>query len=400
MPEELTPEDQLCLLLARGRFSPEIARLAIGRLETGPKWDKLVQRSRAHGLLPLLYHRLCALDLPGVPPPVRRQLTDTFGVNAIRNELLTQELVRVLAQLGAAGVPVIPLKGIALAESLYGDPALRTCSDLDVLIHPKYLAESLQLLRSSGYSDRFDRPSLIRLLARYGKDCGMMRQDGRSVYPLQVHCGLIWGGPAERRLLTDVWSDATPQPFHGAPAYAMSPEWEFLYLAVHAARHRMFPFKWLVDIDWLVARGNLDWEKVREKARWMGWERIVQSCLAACAALLQTPPPEPLARTAPFTPARIRASEPGPLQIPLETLFSLRLLPTLAGRFQFLAIRLFVPTPADCEFLRLPSSLFFLYYFFRPWRLGCAVAEWFIEAGVARLRLLRRRRLGAGFLPG
>ena len=389
MPEDLAPEDHLCLLLARARFSPEVAKQAVEWLEAGLRWDVLLERALTHGLIPLLYHRLRALDFRGVPQPVRRQLTDTFGINAIRNVLLTQELVGVLTRLGAAGMPVIPLKGIALAESLYGDPALRTCADLDILVHPKFLPESLHLLRSSGYEGRSGEPSFVGLLARYGKDCTLMRVDGRAVYPLQVHCGLIWGGPAERRLLAEIWSDAAPQPFHAAPAYALSPEWEFLYLAVHASRHGLFPFKWLVDLDWISVRGGLDWKEVQEKAKRLGWERVVQSCFAACTALLETPIPEPFARTLPSAPAKIRPSGPGPLEIPRETIFAMRLLPTFAQRLHFLALRMFVPTPADGEFLRLPSALFFLYYFLRPWRLTVTVAGWLIQAGAARLRRLR-----------
>jgi hypothetical protein len=391
MSEGLSPEDQLCLLFARGRFSPDVAKQAVERLDAGPHWDVLLERARTHGLIPLLYHRLRGLDFRGVPPPVRRELTDTFGINAIRNQLLAQELVRVLAQLDAAGVPVIPLKGISLAESLYGDPTLRTCADLDILVRPKDVAESLRLLRTYGYQDRFGEPLFVHLLARYGKDCLLMREDARSVYALQVHCGLIWGGPAERRLLGDIWADAAPRPFREAPAYALSPEWEFLYLAVHAARHGLFPFKWLVDLDWLVIRGALDWKKVQEMSRRLGWEKAVQSCLAACAALLETPVPEPFAGTLPPAPARIHTSGPGPLEIPRETIFAVRLLPTLFQRLQFFAIRIFVPTPADGEFLRLPFPLSFLYYLLRPCRLTIAVAGWVIQAGMARLRRILRR---------
>jgi hypothetical protein len=395
VPRDLTPEDQLCLLLARGRFSPEVAKRAVERLESGVLWDVLLERARTHGLVPLLYHRLGALDFRGVPPPVRRELTDAFGVNAIRNILLSQELVRVLTRLGGAGVPVIPLKGVTLAESFYGDPALRTCADLDILVHPKHFAESLHLLQASGYESHVGEPLFVGLMARYGKDCVLMREDARSVFPLQVHCGLIWGGPAERRLLTEIWADALPQPFHAAPAYALSPEWEFLYLAVHAARHGLFPFKWLVDLDWFTVRGALDWNTVQEKARRLGWESAVQSCFAACAALLETPIPEPFARTAVRTTGRSGPSAPGPLQIAREALFSIRLLPTLYQRVQFLAVRIFIPTPADGEFLRLPRALFFLYYFLRPWRLMGAVAVWFVQAAMARLRRLR----GTGVPP-
>ncbi|MFZ0961737.1 MAG: nucleotidyltransferase family protein [Terriglobia bacterium] len=390
MPQDLGPEDQLCLLLARGRFTPEVAKRAVDRLEAGVRWAVLLERARAHGLIPLVYHRLRALEFRGVPPPVRRELTDTFGINAIRNVLLTQELAQVLAKLAAAGVQVIPLKGIALAESLYDDAALRACADLDILVHPKYFAESLVILQSCGYEARCGEPAFVHLLARYGKDCAMMRQDARLAYPVQVHCGLIWGGPLEQGLLDEIWSEASSRPFHAAPAYAMSPEWEFLYLAVHAARHGLFPFKWLVDLDWLLLRGALDCEKVQQKARRLGWEKVVQSCLAACTALLETPVPGPFARAATPPPVRSHASGPGPLEIPRETLFAVRLLPAFSPRLRFLAIRLFVPTPADGEFLRLPSSLFFFYYFLRPCRLAGAVAGWLMQAGVASLRRLFR----------
>lgn len=399
MARNLIPEDQLCLLLARGRFSPDVARRAVERLEAGPRWDLLLERAATHGLIPLVYHRLRALDFRGVPPSAVRHLRDTFGVNAIRNELLTQELVSVLTRLGESGVPVIPLKGIALAESLYGDPALRACADLDILIPPKHLAETLRVLRSSGYTDRFGEPSLVRLLARYGKDCGLMRQDGRTLYPLQVHCGLIWGGSAERRLLAEIWSHAAPRPFHGAPAYSMGPEWEFLYLAVHAARHGLYPFKWLVDIDWLVLQNSVDWVKVGEAAKWMGWERILQSCLAACAALFETPVPMALAEIAHSPSPRISVSKLGPLGIPRQTLFGVRLLPTLTAKLRFLATRLVVPTPADCELLRLPSSLFCLYYFMRPLRLTITVVRWTVQSGITRLRGFLHRHGGESLPP-
>jgi len=386
MPPDLTPEDKFCLLLARRRFSPGVTTRAIDQVAAGIRWDALFERAATHGLVPLLYQRLREVDFRGVPEAFRRKLADVFGINAIRNVLLTEELVSVLGRLGGAGIPVMPLKGVGLAESVYGDPALRICADLDILVQPKALAQCLDLLRSDGYTDRFAEPSLVRLLARYGKDCLLIREEGRTVYPLQVHCGLVWGGPAERQVLDEVWSCASVHPFHAVPAYAMSPEWEFLYLAVHAARHGMFPFKWLVDIDWLLARGDVNWQKVKEMAVRIGWQRPVQSCLAACTGLLESPVPEPFAGTLPWTAPKIRASAPGFLQIPRETLFSLRLLPTFSQRLQYLAIRLFVPTPGDCEFLPLPSSCFFLYYFLRPWRLGCAVAGGFIREVVARLK--------------
>ena len=383
MPEGVTPEDRLCLLLARGRFTSEVAQTATAQLRADPHWDLLFECAIRHGLIPLVYHRLRALEFPGVPPLVRTRFTDTFGVNAIRNDLLSQELARLLAVLSTAGVPLIPLKGMTLAESLYGDWALRVSADLDLLIPSEHLEECIPLLESCGYKAHSSNPSLIRLIARYGKDFALMREAPRQNYSVQLHNGQIWGGQLENQVNTSVWSEATPCHFRGIPAFAMSPEWEFLYLAVHAARHGLFPFKWLVDLDWIIARGALDWNVVREKATRFRWMEPVQSSLAACAALLETPVPEVFL---PLPPVEIRNRDSGPLEIPRQTLFAFRLLPTFGQRLRFLAIRLFVPTAADCNFLQLPASLFWLYYFLRPFRLTIAAIGWLIQAGIGWVR--------------
>ena len=212
-----------------------------------------------------------------------------------------------------------------------------------------------------------------------------MRQDGTFAYPLQLHCGLIWGGPLERGVLEEIWSEADRKTFHGVPAYAPSPPWEFLYLAVHAARHGLRPLKWLVDLDRICSRGKIDWGHVGEKARLMGWDEAVRSSLAACASLLDTPIPSLFSGTPARAPRGLDTAPRNNLQIPRETLFSIRLLKPLSQKLRFLAIRLFIPAPADCQFLPLPSSLFFLYFLLRPLRVVGAMTRWLVLAGVNSL---------------
>ena len=303
----------------------------------------------------------------------------------MENELLAGELARILRLLGDAGIPVMPLKGIALGESLYDDPDLRVRADNDILVPPNRFGEAFQLLLSSGYKAGFTQPSLVGLLARYGKDCVLMRQDSAFPYPLQVHCGLIWGGPAERSLAEEIWSDAPRITFRGVPAFALSADWEFLYLAVHAARHGLSPLKWLIDLDRFCSRRTLDWEKVKDRAKLLGWDRTVQSSLSACATLLDTPVPTLFSGMAPSPPATFHASGPSAVQIPLENLFGVRLLSSRSQKLRFLAIRLFIPTSTDCTSVPLPSWLFFLYYPLRPLRLACLVAWWSVRAGLKKL---------------
>lgn len=390
----MSPEDELCLLLARAQLSPEARERTLSLLACPLQWPLLLERARIFEVFPLLYAGLRTLDFSGVPDPVRSEWTTVFRFNAIRNEVLAIDLARILRMLADAGVPVIPLKGIGLAESLYGDAALRACADLDILIPTKNLAEAFHLLLSSGYEPEFTQPPLLDLVARYGRGCTMMTpQNHMCSYALELHCGLVWGGPLERELLEEIWSDAARKSFYGVPTFALSAEWEFLYLALHASRHGGPSLKWLIDLDRLCSRGAIDWKKVSEKAKWLGWEEAARSCLAACAALFDTPINPAFGLKTPRGSGAPRAVGFPSVS---EILFSLRLLKTPARRLHYLAIHLFIPTLAECEFLPLPDSLFFLYYALRPFRIACQTAWWFGEAGIKSLwRALRQRAANA-----
>jgi hypothetical protein len=383
MLKDMTPEDQLCLLLAR-QLSADVRKQAISLLASPLRWPLVLEHAKRYGITPLLYHALEALGFYDVPDPVRTELANLFKVNAIRNELLAEEMARILRLLGDAGIPAMPLKGIALAESLYEDPALRVFEDVDVLVRAERMIEAFHLLVSSGYEPEFAQPFLLDLLVRYGKDCLLMREDAMCAYPLELHCGLVWGGALERDLLREIWSEASRETIYGVPAFALSPDWEFLYLAIHTARHGQDSLKWFIDLDRFCSRGPLDWASIKQKAQRLGWENAVRESLSASAQLLGTSVDPAFA---PATPQRrSRLLDPAGQEVPGGIFFSLRLLKTPAQKLRFLAIRFLVPTPADTRFLALPSSLAFLYYFLRPFRFTAIAARWLLHAGMKRLR--------------
>lgn len=125
MVSSMTPEDELCLLLARGQLTSEMRTRALELLSTPLRWPVVMERARSHQVFPLLYRKLNDLGFTGVPEAVQSGLKSLYLANALRNQLLAEELARVLSLLGDAGIPVIPLKGVPLAKSLFGDPAAR-----------------------------------------------------------------------------------------------------------------------------------------------------------------------------------------------------------------------------------------------------------------------------------
>jgi hypothetical protein len=385
----LPPEDELCLLLARTHLSSEGRERALSLLAGPLEWPRLFERARTYEIFPLVFAGLRTLGFPNVRDSVRLEWTKVFKSNAIRNELLARESARIMRLLGDAGIPVMPLKGIALAESLYGDTALRACADIDVLVPPRNAIEAFHVVVSSGYRPEFTEPRLLGLLARYARDFMMMtRQDSTGTYTCELHCALIWGSSLERELLDEIWTSAGRNTFYGCPTRSLSSEWELVYLAVHAARHGGPSLKWLADLDRLCCGGAIDWKKASKNAKWVGWEAVVRSSLAVCASLFETPVDPAFGSTAlahrPVTPRAVEVPSAS------EILFSLRLLKTPGRRLRYLAAHLFMPTQADCRLLPLPSSLFFVYYALRPFRVACNTAWWFAQAGLRALeRTLR-----------
>src|SRR5216684_3462721 len=87
MPEDMisamTPEDQLCLLLARGQLTPEVQQRVLDLLSTSLRWPLILERAYTHEVYPLLYRNLRALGFPGVPDEVQAELKRAFLANAV-----------------------------------------------------------------------------------------------------------------------------------------------------------------------------------------------------------------------------------------------------------------------------------------------------------------------------
>lgn len=362
-------EDQLCLLLTRAELPSHVQEHARVLLAAPLCWDLILERATAHEVYPLLYRNLRRLGFPGVPIQARTELETLYKINAFRNVHLAEELARVLTLLGGAGIPTIPLKGVTLAESLYADPTLRVCADLDILVPRQAVAQAVGLLLTAGYESKFGERRLADLCPIGGIEYALVRRERGSLFVLEPHWGLLAGPWADKAALEDLWAESHPQTFLGAAAYALSPEWEVLFLVVHAARHRWQGLKWLVDIHELCSRGGINWEKLRAKAKRLGWENMLRLTLSVSCTLFSTPIPKEFSLAE--LPSRLKLFPTDPSLDPWQSaLFLLRLLNRPSDKLRYLIQMLLVPTLAERRLCRLPSPLSFLYYPLRPLRLG------------------------------
>src|SRR5262245_30090649 len=95
-------------------------------------WDRTLDIAAWHRLSPILFRHLRSND--DVPRAVLETLERAYLENAARNAFLRDALERALQALAAADVPAMLLKGAALVETVYSDPAEREMLDLDILV--------------------------------------------------------------------------------------------------------------------------------------------------------------------------------------------------------------------------------------------------------------------------
>ena len=255
-------EDELLIrCIGAGVGRDEAARL--GRL-TRSQWDSMVRKSILLGLGPLLAKRVrTAESRVVIPPAVRSRLREVYIGAAAVNLRLYQDLSDGLAGLREDDVAAIVLKGAFLAEAVYGDIALRSMIDVDLLVRREDVARAETSLLSVGYA-RFQP---------WGR-----RRDftlrGRSGTVVEIHSDVArWRAPF-RINVSDFWDRARPARIADVETLALCPEDLILHLCVHASHAHRFEMclRPLCDICETVRHygGRVDWSRLRFAAEQYG----------------------------------------------------------------------------------------------------------------------------------
>jgi len=116
----LTLDDRLLILAARVNLQPEAAEVMHSLLQADLDWEKVLDRSLAFGVRPLLFMHLTTGSRPRwVPGDVLAVLQDDYDVHMLRSMRIYGCIKQVLASMNQAGIPLILLKGAFLANWIY-----------------------------------------------------------------------------------------------------------------------------------------------------------------------------------------------------------------------------------------------------------------------------------------
>jgi len=182
--------------------------------------------------------------------------------------LLKRDAAEWARSLAAAGVPMLALKGLALATRYYRDFGTRPMSDIDLLVRSHDVPATLALLHERGFTPIEDIPQTCwppgpraKNLgsAAFTHGCGFADARGQQIdihwAALSTHCAP--GSDAR------FWARAVPMPLPAGTLLSLCPSDELVHIIAHGLRWNHIPsIRWVADaVTLLTCEGAaFDWD--------------------------------------------------------------------------------------------------------------------------------------------
>lgn len=311
--------NELLFLLrcARTQVDEDDCHLISRLCAEGLDWEWIVRLALQNRVGPLLYRTFRETGLSMlVPAKTMAVLEDSYYLGLSRSTRFEQAVSEILLRLGKEGIEAILLRGLVLGEIVYGDPALRLFTDIDLLIRKQDLARARNALLDLGY-----RPPSHGIDAQYFErnhlHLQLLKREGGVV--AELHWALDHKYTVFNVDYAEMFAEAISGQVAGVEALLMSPENLLLSLCIHVIKHCYYSKYILARPDFaelILASSflilycdiaevirhygpDLDWDLTVCRARRWQIESTVQPALASVAQLFNAPIPKAVLESLP-----------------------------------------------------------------------------------------------------
>lgn len=342
------------------------------------RWDFVAGLAENHGVQPLLYAALKDVrDL--VPDGAFQSLAQKYQTNIHKSLMLSRELIRIVDRLTSGGIDVMPYKGPALAEAVYGDIALRQSGDIDLFIHAPDLARVREAVKELGYVPNAPWPEAQEAAyLQSGYECAFDGAAGRNL--LEVQWAIQPRFYAVDFDVDQIFRRAVTISVAGREMRTPNLEDLFIVLSLHAAKHVWGRLIWLCDLARIIGLKNLNWAEIGSMAARLGVVRILRVTLELAHRILAAPVPDAVRAFLPEDRNAVDLASEFEPHILREEVFDsesvayfrlmLRLRERRTDQARFLGRLILTPGPGEWAAVRLPRSLFPFYRIVRIGRLA------------------------------
>ncbi len=223
------------------------------------KWKSMVDIDNMDGasyrLIPLLHYNLTQL---GVQDNIMPRLKGISRYHWCKNHILLEKLSSLLKMLDQNNIEVMLLKGSALINQYYESPALRPMSDIDIMVRPKKLNETIAILKNSGWVPTmdFDFTDIRSQRARHSQEYRDESGSECDLHWTPISSG-TWEG-AELRF----WETSQEIILNGISARTLGPTEQLFHILIHGGHYNIFPaIRWVADSVYILNKDKdrIDW---------------------------------------------------------------------------------------------------------------------------------------------
>lgn len=309
----MTPEETYLWQLANRWRQPVAPAGAVN-------WPRLVEIA-IHNRMQLLLHDMRqATGASDLDEATAASLQAAVHKYRHQSHYLGFHLRRFMAQAAALGLPYVIIKGLWVAEKVYGRGDIRPGADIDILVRRRDMKRTLLLLEYKMGYGRWWRPLLDdRYYARHHLH-QQRANPGREVW-FEPHWAF---DHPYTRLTIDyeaMLDRSTPGELYGYPVRELALPDLILSLAIHLVKHAVYlpaclqradlprliladgMMMYFVDVAEVIKRqpAAIDWAALVTLARTSGAADIMGAVLHVCQRYLQTPVPVDVLSALPVT---------------------------------------------------------------------------------------------------
>jgi hypothetical protein len=196
-------------------------------------WNRFVSLVIRHRLVVVMYTLLKDLSIE-LPEEEEERLKQHFELERKKNFILNASLVK-LNEVLEKEIKVLWFKGVVQSQRMYGNPLLRSYSDLDLFIDIKDLHRVDKLLRSQGYVPANDWTNYSK--SHFSKYSEIIKEIGyvneKTKVFIDVHWNLVFAKQLYPYSFSEIYKDAIVLDLHGKKVKTLSDAHNFFYLNIH-----------------------------------------------------------------------------------------------------------------------------------------------------------------------
>ena len=264
----------------------------ISELTLSLDWNLALELAEEHSVQGVVAGRLKEAGHAGMPVDAWEKLLGRMRTQHLFTLSMTAELFHILDAFGQAGIETILVKGPIVSFLAYGDPAVRSYVDIDLLVRDAEILPASRTLTALGFEA--DVPEAAILAGKIPGEYLFQRAGAQQI--VELHTEKTFRYYPRPMRIEDLFARQRRLPLEGRAVPALCLEDELVLNCIHGAKHFWERLMWPADIAAIVARHpEIAWERVRQAARDAGAERMVHVGLLLAESLLDVPVPAEMA---------------------------------------------------------------------------------------------------------